>query len=292
MAHAKARRREKAFGMDRHKLGEGASKSVRGNTMHKLVAFTVGLLTATGAANAAEIKVLSAKAARLILEELAPQFERVTNNKVTINYDEAGIVRQRILRGETFDVTFLPAGWDEVRPKIAGAPIAIGHTDLRMAVLATMPKPDTSSNDAAKRTLLAAKSIVYTDPKTGIAGILFARMIERLGIADEINKKSKLVAGVLNATFVVKGEADLAVQLSSEILAVPGVQFVPMPPDFRARPSHCYAHNSVHPAPTSVKLPLQVAAMRVFFGHCPRDQVPDFKVLNVCCASMSPYPNC
>jgi molybdate transport system substrate-binding protein len=71
--------------------------------------------------------------------------------------------------------------------------------------------------------LRTAKSIVYTDPKTGgIAGVLFAHMIERLGIADEISKKSKLVAGALNAPFVVKGEADLAVQLSSEILAVPG----------------------------------------------------------------------
>src|SRR5438874_2155394 len=80
-----------------------------------------------------------------------------------------------------------------------------------------------------------AKLIVYTDPKTGgISGVLFARMIERLGIAEEVNKKSKLVAGMLNASFVVKGEADLAVQLANEILAVPGAQFVPMPPDFHA----------------------------------------------------------
>jgi molybdate transport system substrate-binding protein len=130
----------------------------------------------------------------------------------------------------------LPAGWDEIRGKISGDSIGIGHTDFGMAVLASAPKPDTSSNDAVKRTLLAAKSIVYTDPKTGgIAGVLFARMIERLGIADEINKKSKLVAGALNATFLVKGEDDLIAQLSSEILAVPGVQFVLVPPDFQAK---------------------------------------------------------
>jgi molybdate transport system substrate-binding protein len=142
--------------------------------MHKLAAFTVGLLIAAeAAANAAEIRILSAKAAGLILEELAPQFERVSHNKVTISYDEAGIVRQRILGGEAFDATFLPAGWNEVRAKIAGDPIAIGHTDLGMAVLAAVPKPDTSSNEATKRTLLAAKSIVYTDPKSGgIAGVL------------------------------------------------------------------------------------------------------------------------
>src|SRR6202011_1136211 len=96
-------------------------------------------------------------------------------------------------------------------------------------------KPDTSTNEATKRTLLDVKSIVYTDRKTGgIAGVLFARMIERLGIVDEVNRKSKLVAGQLNATFVVKGEAELAVQLSSEIREVPGVQFVSMPPEFRA----------------------------------------------------------
>ena len=205
--------------------------------MCKLLTFAIGLFVAAGTtANSAEIKIISAKAAGLILGVLAPQFEQTTGNKVTISYDEAGIVRQRILSGEVFDVTFLPAGWDEVRGKLASDPIAIAHSELGMGVLSTAPTPDTSTNEATKRTLLAVKSIVYTDPKTGgIAGVLFARMIERLGIADEVNKKSKLVAGQLNATFVAKGEAELAVQLSSEIREVPGVQFVPMPPDFRAR---------------------------------------------------------
>ena len=190
---------------------------------------------AVNRANAAEIKVLSANGAKLILTALVPEFERTTNNKVTIDYGEAGILRKRIQDGEAFDVTFLPAGWDELRGKLAGEPVAIGHTDLGMAVLATAPKPDMSSSEALKRTLLAIKSIVYTDPKTGgISGVLFARAIERLGIADEVNKKSKVVAGELNATFVVKGEADLAVQLANEILAVPGAQFVPMPPEFHA----------------------------------------------------------
>ena len=204
--------------------------------MRKLLSFAIGLFVAAGTtANSAEIKIISAKAAGLILGVLAPQFEQTTGNKVTISYDEAGIVRKRILSGEVFDVTFLPAGWDEVRVKLAGDPIAIAHSELGMAVLSTAPTPDTGTNEATKRTLLAVKSIVYTDPKTGgIAGVLFARMIDSLGIADAVNKKSKLVAGQLNATFVAKG-AELAVQLSSEIREVPGVQFVPMPLDFRAR---------------------------------------------------------
>jgi molybdate transport system substrate-binding protein len=120
-----------------------------------------------GVASAADIKVLSANGAKLILTALVPEFERTTSNKVTIDYGEAGIIRKRILDGEAFDVTFLPAGWEELREKIADDPAGIGHTGFGMAVLANTPKPDTTSSDALKRTLLSAKSIVYTDPKTG-----------------------------------------------------------------------------------------------------------------------------
>jgi molybdate transport system substrate-binding protein len=199
------------------------------------VALAVALTFLAGTSTqAAEIRVLSANGAKLILEALVPQFESETVNKVTTNYGGAGVLRKRILDGEAFDVAFLPAGWDEIEDKIHGDPIAIANAELGMAVLANAPMPDTSSSDALKETLLSAKSIVYTDPKTGgIDGVLFARMIERLGIADEVNKKSKLVDGALNATFLSTGEADLVVQLANEILAVPGVQFVPMPPGFR-----------------------------------------------------------
>lgn len=183
---------------------------------------------------AAEIRVLSANGAKLILEALVPQFENETSNKVTTSYGEAGLLRKRISDDEAFDVTFLPAGWSEIDDKIDGKPIAIANTEFGMAVLANVPMPDMGSIDALKETLLSTKSIVYTDPTTGgMSGVLFARLIERLGIADEVNKKSKLVAGMVNAELVVKGEADLAVDLANEILAVPGVQFVPMPPGLR-----------------------------------------------------------
>src|SRR2546423_6256461 len=185
-------------------------------------------------ATAAEIKVLSANGAKSILEALVPQFESETNNKVTTSYGGGGDLRKRILEGEAFDVAFLPAGWSEIDERIDGDPIPIAKAELGMAVLANAPMPDTSSADSLKETLLSAKSIVYTDPKTGgISGVLFARLIERLGIADEVNKKSTLVDGVLNAKFLSTGEADLAVQLANQILAVPGVQFVPMPPQFQ-----------------------------------------------------------
>src|SRR5262245_66180932 len=109
--------------------------------MNKLVAFTVGLFVAAGAtADAAEIKIISAKAAGLILDELAPQFERATNNKVSISYDEAGIVRKRILGGEAFDVTFLPAGGGEGRGKINNEQKANGKFKLGAVWPSTLPK--------------------------------------------------------------------------------------------------------------------------------------------------------
>jgi molybdate transport system substrate-binding protein len=196
----------------------------------------VGLVLMTMAgASAAEVRVLSAKGASLFLDELASQFERATGNKVSISYGEAGIIRKRLLAGEACDLTIVPAGWDTIRGKIVGDPVPIAHADLGMGVLANVPKPNISTNDAARQILLAAKAIVYTDPKSGGAsGVLFLRMIEKLGIADEVNKKSKLVTGVLSAKFLLTGEADLVAQSSSEILAVPGVQFIPMPPDFRS----------------------------------------------------------
>src|SRR5262249_50283565 len=130
-------------------------------------------------------------------------------------------------------------------------PVAIGHSDLGMAVLATAPKPDTTSSDAVKRALLAAKSIVYTDPESGgIAGGRFARLREGLGIGDEIHKKSRVGTGERHTTYGARGQADIAVQLSSEIHAVAGVQFVPMPAEFRASVTFSAALASTQPNPT------------------------------------------
>ena len=171
----------------------------------------------------------------MMVSALTPEFERATSNRVVTKFEEPGILRKSILDGEAFDLIILPAGWDEVSTKISGNPIGIAHTEFGILVRADTPKPDTSSNDALKRTLLAAKSLVYTDPKTGaINGVLFARVIERLGIAEEINKKSKIVSGPPVA-YLARGEVDLAVALSIGAVDFPNVRFVPMSPEFQAR---------------------------------------------------------
>ena len=163
-------------------------------------------LALTEPAGGANIKLMSANGAKLILTALVPEFERQTRHKITIDYHEAGVLREHIIGGEVFDLVVLPGGWDQIRTKIDGAPVAIGHTEFGMAFPASAPVQDMTSSEALKRALMAAKSIVYTDPQSGgIGGVLFAHVIERLGIVDAVNKKSRLVAGVVNATFVANG---------------------------------------------------------------------------------------
>jgi molybdate transport system substrate-binding protein len=206
--------------------------------MRKLSAFALGALIATTiSANATELKLFSANGAKLIVVDLVSQFERTTNNKVSITYGEAGDLRKSIQDGEAFDVVIVPA-IELLAPsgKLASDSVAkIAHSDFGMGMRSDVPKPDTSTADGLKRLLLGVKAIAYTDPKTGGAsGVLFVRVLDKLGIADQVNKKSKLVAGIHNAELVAKGEAELAVQLSHEILAVPGIQFLPMPPEFQS----------------------------------------------------------
>src|SRR5262249_6740220 len=115
--------------------------------------------------------------------------------------------------------------------KIAsGSLVNVIRAPFGMGIRSGAQKPDTSSPDAFKRSLQAARMIVYTDPATGgVSGVFFAGVLEKLSITDEIKQKCKLTAGVLNAQYVASGEADIAVQMKHEIVAVPGIEFVPMP---------------------------------------------------------------
>jgi molybdate transport system substrate-binding protein len=105
-----------------------------------------------------------------------------------------------------------------------------------MGVRAGATKPNTGSFDAFKGWLLAAKLIVCSDPAIGATtSVYFTRMLERLGIADQMKPKIKFVSDAHTADYVAKGEADIAVQLGNELLAVPGIEFVPLPPEFRTK---------------------------------------------------------
>src|ERR1700736_4195224 len=160
----------------------------------------VGGLFATGIAQAAEVKVLTSVALTAALNELVPAFEQATGDKVTVAYGLAAEMRKRVLDGESADVIMITRPMMEELQKqnklVAGSLVNVVGTPVAVAARAGAPKPDIATVEAFKGTLLAAKSIVYADPaKGGVSGIVFARVLDRLGIADQMKAKTILVPG-------------------------------------------------------------------------------------------------
>ena len=189
-------------------------------------------------ASSAEIKVLTSVALTSALDELAQQFERASGNKLTIGYSLIADIKKRILEGETADVIILSRPvMDELQKLDKFAPgtvVNVAGTAVSVAARAGAAKPDITSVDAFKSSLLAAKSIVYADPaKGGASGVYFARVLDRLGIAEQMKSKTILVPGAQAADVVARGEAELGVAQASEIVPVAGAQLVgPLPGEY------------------------------------------------------------
>jgi molybdate transport system substrate-binding protein len=186
-------------------------------------------------AQAAEVKVLTSVALTSAMDQLTPLYEHATGNKLTIGYSLIADIKKRILAGETADVIILsrPA-MDDLQKQNKFAPgsiVNIANTAVALTVRVGAPKPDISTVAALKQTLLAAKSIVYADPaKGGASGVVFAHVIDQLGIAAQLKAKTTLVPGAQSADVVAKGEAEIGVAQTSEIVPVTGAQVLgPLP---------------------------------------------------------------
>lgn len=180
-------------------------------------------------AAAAEIKVLSTNALTDVIGELQPKFEQRSGNKVAIEFKPTNLLMDRIRGGEQADVFIL--GRDallalEKQGKIAaGTRADLAESSVALAMRAGAPKPDIGTPEAFKKTLLAAKAIATS--RVGLSALHFNKVIEQLGIAGEIKPKVKIVdGGGRTAELIVKGEAELAVQLTSELLPVKGTQVI------------------------------------------------------------------
>jgi len=146
---------------------------------------------AGSAALAAEVKILTAGAFKQVVLELVPDYEKQTGNKVVVDNDTAGALKKRIEGGEAFDVAVITPGVvDELAGagKIAaGSRVNVASVGVGVVVKDGAPKPDVSTVEAFKRALLAAKSVAYIDPASGgSSGIYIDKLLDRLGIADQI----------------------------------------------------------------------------------------------------------
>ncbi len=185
---------------------------------------------------AAEINVYSTIGMRGALEQLVPLFQNQSGQTLALTLGTAAMLTKRIEAGEPADVAILTR--DKVdtlskQGKIAPATdVTLAQSSIAIAVKIGAAKPDISTADAFKQALLQAKSIAYSNPTSGGAsGVYFAKLLERLGIADQMRAKTKHPpAGGNSAGLLVSGEAELAVQQKPELMSVPGVDIVGLLP--------------------------------------------------------------
>jgi len=207
-------------------------------TIGRVAAIAVFLIAQATLASAAEIKVFSTIGVQAALEELTPKFEKASGHKLTISWGTATILVKRVQAGETADLMVLTRQSLDALTKegkaSADSDATFASSGMAMVVKKGAPKPDISTPEAFKQTLLKAKTIAYSNPAHGGAsGVYLAKLLERMGIADQMKDKTKFPPPSGNAAnLVVSGEAELAIQQEPEVMAVAGVDMVgPLPGD-------------------------------------------------------------
>lgn len=192
----------------------------------------IALLAQGVAADAADVKVMAGAAMRGAFGELLPQFERATGHKVAIEYGAGTNFRKQIEGGEAFDLVIIDGSEvDELikQGKIAGDTRAdVVRAAIGVGVRDGAPKPDISSVDAFKKTLLSANSFTYTPD--ALYGRHFSQALERVGIAEQVKGKLKPNPLPRVAPAVAAGEVEIAIAGIPTLLSAKGVQVVgPLP---------------------------------------------------------------
>ena len=200
-------------------------------------ALGLAILSLAGTRPGVEVHVMISAGYFAVYSELGPAFERATGHRLVTSRgpsmgDSPDAIPARLARGEIADVVILDAEAADalgrrglVRPDTK---IELASAGIGMVVRAGAPRPDIDSVDAFRRTLLAARSIAYSDSSSGtyLSTVLFAK----LGVADQIAGRTRKVRGPPSgepvASVVARGEAEIGFQQVSELIHVPGITFV------------------------------------------------------------------
>ena len=195
------------------------------------IAAAAALIVATGSARAAEIDAMITTAMKAAIDELAAAFERDSGHKLRVVYGPSGGLARRFNGGEGADLIVIDSTvLDELIKQgkvVAGSRVDLVRSLMGMAVRAGAPRPDITSVEAFKQTLLRAKSIAISSSASGL--YLSTEVFERLGIAGQMKGKTKISEEAVG-TLVANGDAEIGFQQISELLPVPGIDYVgPLP---------------------------------------------------------------
>jgi molybdate transport system substrate-binding protein len=204
---------------------------------HFLTTLSLSLLLAIpSVAAAVEVRVICTHALTPAVEQLKADYEKSTGNKLVVIDATSADAMKRIHGGESFDLAILlgPAIRDLAKQgKLDPASVTdLAITGVGIAVKKGAPKPDISTVEAFRKTLLAAKSIAYSE--AGGSGIHFADVVKRMGLTEQLKPKTTLVGGGgAVGPLAVSGQVELAVQMKSELYAVKGIDYVgPLPGEY------------------------------------------------------------
>ncbi len=206
--------------------------------MAAATSLTAGMLSSAGAA---EITLIAPGGIRAPLEQLVPAFEKATGNNVAMTFGSGGGTKERVVKGDAFDV---PIVQPPVESVIASAHVVpesaapLASVAVGIALLPHDRKTDISTPDAVKRLLLGAASISMPSAANGAAAaVSFNDTLQRLGIADAVKPKLRLApSGNAAMTMLANGEVEVGVTFVSEMYATKGIDILgPLPKDISKR---------------------------------------------------------
>jgi molybdate transport system substrate-binding protein len=242
----------------------------------KIAAIAAGLILSAHVARAAEITVIASTAMREVLEALVPQFERDSGHKVTVSFLSGAVLPVKIKEGAQADlVVTTPQTIDDLVKAdkvVAGTRVDFVRSAAGVAVRAGVAKPDIATPEALKAALLAAKTVGYSQ---GPSGVHFMTVLAKLGITDQVKAKGVVPPlGQRVGVLIAEGKAEIGVQQITELLQIPGIDFVgPLPQELQANIVYATA------TPTTAKEKAGAAALVKYLGSEPT--VPVIKKLGL-----------
>lgn len=185
---------------------------------------------ASEAGGQTEIRVLSTLAVQVAWPEFVRRYEAAAGARIVTTFGPTNALSEQLNAGIAADVAVLTRAAADAftAAGVLTGGVDIARSSVGLAVKAGAPRPDISTPEALIATLRGARAVAYS--RIGASGVYFAGLIDRLGIAEAVNASAIVVPTGLTGTRLVSGEADVAIQQVSELMAVPGIDVVgPLP---------------------------------------------------------------
>jgi molybdate transport system substrate-binding protein len=189
-------------------------------------------MTAESRGDAQALKVFSVNGVKEVLSRLGDGFRAEAGEEVRFTFGTIGALQDKMAAGDMPDVLVaMSAAMSKAEEQgliAKNSSVEVGRTGLAVVVKAGAPSPDIATPQAFKDALLKAKSLAYTDPKTGAAsGVAVAKILDDLGIARQVKDKAVLVSGGPVGEVVAQGRVEIGIQQVTELLPVKGITLLP-----------------------------------------------------------------